>query len=144
MSQRTQTETAVPVNERLLRLEQDDSLRPVLVGARCPSCGHHFFPRRAICPGCGHQGLETVDLSGRGRVWTYTIAHQVPPGAIVKAPYVIAQVELPEHVLVGALIQDCAPEDVHIGMEVEITPVVVGQDEDGRQRVAFAFRPVQA
>lgn len=140
--QQNRPRSAVSLNERLFRLEKRKTRSPVLLGGRCPDCGCYFFPRRAICPGCGRVGLETVDLSRRGKIWTYTIAHQVPPGAVVKAPYVVAQVELPEAVLVGSLVTDCAPEDVQVGMEVEIAPVKVQEDEEGRDVLAFAFRPV--
>ncbi len=135
------TRAAVPLNERLFRLEAADGSRPVLLGSRCPECGQCFFPRRAICLACEHAGLDTADLSRTGKVWSYTIAHQVPPGAIVEAPYAIAQIELPESVLVGALLRNCEPADVRIGMEVEIIPVVVGKDDEGRDIVAFAFQP---
>ena len=134
---------AVSLNERLFRLNDAEGSCPVLLGARCEDCDHHFFPRRAICPGCGRVGLETVDLSLSGKIWTYTIAHQVPSGAIVEAPYVIGRVELPEAVLVSGLVTDCAPEDVRVGMEVEITPVKVREDEEGRDVLAFAFRPAE-
>ena len=134
--------TAVPLNERLFRLDEAAGNRPVLVGRRCPECGHHFFPGRAICAGCGRIGLDEVELSRTGKVWSYTIAHQAPPGAIVEPPYVVAQVELPEGVLVHTLVTDCAPEDVRIGMEVAIVPVKTGEDDQGRDLVAFAFRPV--
>ena len=140
--QQQRTTAAVPLNERLFRL--DEAGLPVLLGCRCADCGHHFFPKRAICPGCGHIGLEEAALSSRGKVWSYTVAHQAPPGAIVQAPYVIAQVELPEHVLVHTLVTECEPQDVAIGMEVELTPVRVGEDDQGRDLVAFAFRPAAA
>ena len=143
IQQKDRARPAVPLNERLFRLDEAEGGIPVLLGWRCPDCGHHFFPHRTICPGCGHIGLEEVDLSRRGKVWTYTIAPQVPPGAIVEAPYVIARIELPEAVLVSSLITDCAPEEVRVGMEVEITPVKVREDEEGRDVLAFAFRPVK-
>ncbi len=141
--QQDRARPAVSVNERLFRLEERRDGCPVLLAGRCPDCGHYFFPRRAICPGCGRVGLEEVELSGRGSVWSYTIAHQAPPGAIVQAPYAVAQVELTEGVLVGSLVTGCAPEEVRVGMEVEITPVKVREDEEGRDVVAFAFRPVK-
>ena len=43
-----------------------------------------------------------------------------------------------------ALITDCAPEEARIGMEVEITPMKVGTDDQGRDIMAFAFRPLAA
>jgi len=51
-------------------------------------------------------------------------------------------VRLPEGVLIYSLVTDCRPEDVHVGMEVEIKPVKVREDEEGREVLAFAFRPL--
>lgn len=130
-------------NPQLFRLEKSNGGRPVLLGGRCPGCDHHFFPRRAICPGCSRGELEDVDLSSEGKIWTFTIAHQVPPGAVVDAPYVLGRVELPEGVLVGALITDCPPAEAHVGLEVTIVPVKVREDDEGRDVLAFAFRPVE-
>jgi uncharacterized OB-fold protein len=134
---------AVSLNERLFRLDDSKGGCPVLIGGRCPDCGHHFFPRRAICPGCGRGDLESADLSGTGKIWTYTIAHQTPPGAVVQSPHIIAQVELPELVIITSLITGCKPEDAQVGMEVEIVPVKVQEDEEGRDVFAFAFQPIQ-
>ena len=141
VGQRDVIRRAVPLNERLFRLEGGENV-PVLLGAKCPSCGHCFFPSRVLCASCGLAGLEPVALSGTGRVWTYTVAHQAPPGAIVQPPYVIAQVELPERVLVHSLVTGCAAEDVRIGMDVEIAPIKVREDDEGRDVMAFAFRPL--
>ena len=138
-----QSRPAVSLNERLFRLDEASGGRPVLVGCRCPDCGHHFFPIRAICPGCGRRGLETVDLSRSGKVWTYTIAHQAQSGAVVESPHIIAQVELPEAVLVTSLVTGCKPEEARVGMEVEIVPVKVLEDAEGRDVLAFAFQRVQ-
>ena len=138
-----QVERTLSLNERLFRLDETTG-RPYLIGSRCPQCNFFFFPRRALCAACGGSALEETVLSRRGRIWTYSVARQAPPGAVVQPPYVIAQVELPERVLVHALITDCAPEEARIGMEVEITPMKVGADDQGRDIMSFAFRPITA
>lgn len=143
-SQPAAAREAVSANPDLFRVEKGDGERLVLLGGRCSGCGHHFFPRRAICPGCSRTDLDDVDLSPEGKVWTFTIAHQVPPGAIVEAPYVLGRVELPERVLVSALISDCSPEDARVGLDVEIVPVKVREDDEGRDVLAFAYRPVES
>ena len=138
-----QVQRTLSLNERLFRLDEATG-KPHLIASRCSQCGYIFFPRRTLCAACGSGGLEETVLSGGGRIWSYSVAYQAPPGAVVRPPYVIAQVELPERVLVFALITDCAPEEARIGMEVEITPVKVAADDEGRDIMAFAFRPVAA
>jgi uncharacterized OB-fold protein len=70
---------------------------------------------------------EYQAVSGKGRVFTYTVNHQ-PYNPAVPAPYVIAIVELPEQdgVRFTTNIVNCAPADVHVGM-----PVHVLFEEDG-------------
>lgn len=142
MTVRQQAQSAFPLNERLFRLDEGTG-GSLLIASRCPHCRCFFFPRRAICAACDGSGLEEAMLSRSGCIWSDTVAHQAPPGAVVQPPYVIGQVELPERVLVHALITNCAPEDARIGMEVEIVPVKVREDEERRDIVAFAFRPAK-
>ena len=51
--------------------------RPALLGSRCAACRTVFFPREAaFCrnPGCTSEDFDEVELSRRGRVWSYTDA----------------------------------------------------------------------
>ena len=63
---------------------------------RCVHCEHWYFPPRRLCSGC-HCSLEWTQVSGRGRIWSYTAVH--PPVLTAFAPYVpycVAIVELEE------------------------------------------------
>ena len=64
---------------------------------RCRDCGKHFFYPRELCPFCHRAAVEWVRASGRGKIYTFTIARR-PAGPAFKAdvPYVIALVELEE------------------------------------------------
>ena len=64
---------------------------------RCTAClGHIFYPR-AICPHCGGADLTWVDASGRGTVYSYTVARRATMYPFTAdVPYVIAIVELAE------------------------------------------------
>lgn len=81
-----------------------------------------FFYPRAISPYDDmSQDIEWVNASGRGKVWTYSI-HNMGPTKAYKGdpPYVVALVELDEGVKMMTNIVDCDPQDVKIGMEVEV------------------------
>ena len=114
-----------------------------LVGCRCPDCGDTFYPPRTICLSCYHEGLDRVALSGRGTLHTFTIARMALPGAFVKAPYVIARVQLPEGVIVPTVLDDVDPESVQIGMELEMVVEKVKSDAEGNDVMAFKFRPLK-
>ena len=64
---------------------------------RCRACGKaHHYPR-VICPFCHSADLEWIQASGRGRLFSFEIAHQILNKAFkVKLPVVLALVELEE------------------------------------------------
>jgi uncharacterized OB-fold protein len=95
---------------------------------RCRDCGHYMHPPRPRCASCRGEGLAPETVSGRASVATFTINHQPwTPG--MEVPFVVAIVELPEQQGLRLMtnLVGCAPEDVRIGMPVQ---VVFEQHED--------------
>lgn len=136
------TRRMVPLRAGVFRLPDTPDGKPVLLGSRCSECGAYYFPQRQICIACGRNGLDEAELSPRGKVWTYTIARQTPPGSLVEAPYAVAIVELLEKVAIRAVLTDVDLESVKVGMDVEITLVKMKEDEEGNDVVSYKFRPV--
>lgn len=126
-----------------LRLKEGPDGAPSLEGSRCPECGACFYPPRYVCLACYHEGLEAVELSRRGTVYTFTVGRMAPPKALVQAPYVIAQVQLPEGVIVPTVLTDVDPEAVRIGMPVDLVVEKATVDAEGNEVMAFKFRPCQ-
>jgi len=91
-----------------------------LVVEGCESCGAESFPPRGMCRSCHGRAMRPVEVTGRGRVYSYTVNYQrwLPE---LEVPYVIVLVEFPDHpgVRVMGRLRG-APEDVAIDMEVEI------------------------
>jgi len=87
---------------------------------RCTECGRHFFYPRALCPFCHASTVEWVTASGRGTIYTFTIARR-PAGPAFKAdvPYVVALVELEEGPRMMTNIIGVEPESVRIGQAVK-------------------------
>ena len=96
-----------------------------------------------MCLSCYKEGLEEVALSTRGELRPFTVARLTLPGALVTAPYVIAQVQLPEGVAVATVLTDVDPEAVRIGMALELTVERTGKDSDGNDIMTFKFRPAK-
>jgi uncharacterized OB-fold protein len=130
----------VPLKEGLFCIPTSPDEKPALIASRCPRCGEHFFPKRVICLACGQVGLEEAYLAGPGKIWTFTIARMTPPGSLIEAPYVVAQVELPEKVIVQSVLSDCDVDSVRVDMPVELVLEKVKEDEEGNDVVAFKFR----
>lgn len=93
---------------------------------RSKKTGKYVFYPRAVSPYGPNDDLEWVDVSGRGTVYSYTVARRpTAPQWANEGPLIIAIVQLAEGPHMTANILDCAPEDVTIGMPVVATFVAV-------------------
>jgi uncharacterized protein len=89
---------------------------------RCGDCGRHVHPPRPVCPRCRSFAVRPEAVGGRGRVHSFTVNHYAwVPG--MEPPYVVAEVDLDdaEGVRLITNVVGCAPDDVAIGMAVEVT-----------------------
>ncbi|MFJ4410025.1 Zn-ribbon domain-containing OB-fold protein [Streptomyces sp. NPDC088910] len=63
----------------------------------CADCGRLRFPPRPCCPYCRSFGSRWERMSGRGRIWSYVVAHPpLLPDYAEQAPYNVIVVELAE------------------------------------------------
>ncbi|MCD6522331.1 MAG: Zn-ribbon domain-containing OB-fold protein [Candidatus Diapherotrites archaeon] len=117
-----------------------------LEGTRCATCGRYFFPPRSFCPDCRRKGrIEKATLSGKGKVYTYTVVHVPLEGFERYAPYILAIVELDEGPKITAQIVDAEPNEIAIGMPVEMHFRRVSEDgETGIIHYGFKFAPIKA
>ena len=88
---------------------------------RCRDCGqHHFYPRE-LCPHCHSDALDWVDVSGKGEIYSFTIARK-PAGPVYAddVPYIIAMIALDEgpRMLTNLVVEDV--EAVRIGDRVTV------------------------
>ena len=135
----------VPIEDGYFRIPDDPDELPRLLGSECPNCGEVFFPRRLVCAKCLHEGCADVELSTRGRLWTWTYCH-VPLFGKKDADvpgYGVGQVDLPEGPRVQAILSATADE-LEIGMELEIDLETLRENSDGDEVVIYRFRPVGA
>ncbi|MBW1813985.1 MAG: Zn-ribbon domain-containing OB-fold protein [Deltaproteobacteria bacterium] len=142
MSEGKKEKKQLPLKPGIFKIPDDPNEKPYLLGSKCKKCGTHFFPSRVICLNCGAEAMEEASLKGRGTVYTYTIARQQLPGALVQVPYAIAIVLMEE----GCQIHTPVTEDwesVKIGMDVEVYFEKVFEDEDGNDLLAYKFRAVK-
>jgi len=93
--------------------------RGKIMATRCTACGHLEFPPRADCPKCGGTGFEWVDISGKGKLVTYTTIHAAPTGFGDRTPYTIGVIDLEEGGRLLSWIQDMEESDIEVGMEFQ-------------------------
>lgn len=107
-----------------------------LVIRRCKDCGNGIHPPTAHCPHCNGWNTSWEEVTGRGRLHTWTtVAHQVHPAYPV--PYTLVVVELddvPRVRLMGTLPNT---PDLTPGM-----PMKVVFREEGKGAVLPQWEPI--
>ena len=125
---------------------------PALLASRGTETGSYFFPKNLAFsrnPAAPTEALEEVELSRRGRVWSWSTNHYQPPAPYVAAdpfvPYTVLAVELEaeQMIVLGPLVPDADPADLHVGTEVELTTGTLYEDDD-HTYVVWQWKPVDA
>lgn len=124
---------------------------PALIGSTCASCGTSHFPKRAgwcANPACRGTELTDVELSRRGKVWSYTDAQYQPPPPFVFdgdtfEPFAIAAVELDAEglVVLGQVVAGVSVDQLAVGTEMELTVGTLFSDDDHDYQV-WRWQPV--
>jgi uncharacterized protein len=89
----------------------------------CDDCGQSYFYPRAICPLCFSRNTRWIQSSGRGTLYTFSIAHRPPTPAFQdRIPFVAALVELEGGARIPTNLVEVEPDPahIHIGMPVEV------------------------
>jgi uncharacterized OB-fold protein len=96
---------------------------------RCRECGTYSHPPRYHCPSCFARAYEFAPVSGRGKVYSYTVSHfSVEPAWRDKLPYLTVVVELDEGVRVVGAARGLDPDDVAFDTPVRVVAEPHGED----------------
>jgi uncharacterized protein len=88
---------------------------------KCLQCGLVRWPAALICPECHSDETKWIKVSGRGKVYTYAVYHQIfHPGFEAEIPYVTASVELEEGPRLLSNIINCPPDQIRCEMDVSV------------------------
>jgi uncharacterized OB-fold protein len=89
---------------------------------RCRVCGSYRFPPQVLCRVCLAEEHDWTATSGKATVYSFVVQHRpATPAFADDVPYVVAVVELAEGPLMLTNIVGCAPEEITVGMPVEVT-----------------------
>jgi len=114
-----------------------------LEGERCSSCRKAQFPPRGRCRACGSASLDPWRPSGLGTIYSHAAVAQAPQG--FPDPYLVALIQLEEGLLLTAQLTDIEPQNVRIGMRVEmVTRRIQEQGPEGYLVYGYKFRPMLA
>jgi uncharacterized OB-fold protein len=88
---------------------------------KCMDCEAKIFYPRKFCPECWSSDLGWTEASGKAKVFSYSITITgVEEKFADDVPFVLAWVDLEEDVRMLTNIVGCEPEEVKIGMDVEV------------------------
>ena len=90
-----------------------------VMGTRCKDCGLVFFPPRADCYKCLASNVEWFEVSGKGKLLTYSELKFAPVGFQDDVPYCIALLDYGKYKIFGRIAKDVPEDEIKIGMEMK-------------------------
>lgn len=68
-----------------------------LLFQQCKTCGHMRWPASVICPVCYSSDYEVVEVSGKGKLYSFVVFRRAfHPKVIDALPYIVATIDLIE------------------------------------------------
>ena len=90
-----------------------------VMATRCKDCGMIFFPPRADCYQCLTSNMEWLEVSGTGKLVSYSKLEYAPVGFGDDLPYRIALLDYGDYKVFGRIAGDVPEEEITIGMEMK-------------------------
>lgn len=103
-------------------------------GTRCTKCGRMFFPPRADCFQCLTSHMQWFEVSGNGKLLTFSKLTYAPAGFEEDLPYVIAILDYGAFKVFGRIANHVPAEGLRIGMRMK---TVVNELPNGRLNYVF-------
>ena len=82
---------AEPIDANVFTVVTDELC---IKASECAACGARFHPPRQYCARCASHEMRDRIADPIGKIETFTIVHQRPPGALVEPPYTLADIHL--------------------------------------------------
>jgi hypothetical protein len=112
-----------------------------LMAGKCLKCGKIHLPPRPLCDNCYGTQFEWVQVSGKGKLLTYTVIHVAPHQFQSLAPYAIGIVELAEGLKIPGMIQSIPEEQLKIGMTLQVDFSTCSSPQSWPQWPRYCFKP---
>ncbi len=90
-----------------------------VMGTRCKDCGTAFFPPRADCHQCLASNMEWFEVSGNGKLVTYSRLQYAPIGFEQDVPYCIALLDYGDYKVFGRISSNLPEDKIRVGMEMK-------------------------
>ena len=112
------------VNDFIAHLEQGK-----LMGTRCKASGKRYFPPRAHCYASLSDDMEWFEVTGSGKLVSYSTLKYAPTGFKDDLPYTIALIDYGEYQVFGRIDKAVDAQDLAIGMDMKAVVAKTGNDQ---------------
>lgn len=112
-----------------------------LMAGKCTRCGKIHLPPRPLCDNCYSQEFTWTQISGKGKLLTYTVIHIAPQQFQTLAPYAVGIVELDNNLKIPGIITGATHDQLHIGMTLKIDFGTCNNTQPWPQWPKYCFKP---
>ena len=112
-----------------------------LMAGKCKKCGKIHLPPRPLCDNCFSQEFTWTQVSGKGKLLTYTIIHVAPPQFQALAPYTVGIVQLENGLKLPGMISSVEENNLKIGMDLAIDFKACNTGQAWPQWQRYCFKP---
>jgi uncharacterized OB-fold protein len=106
---------------------------------KCVECNAIIAPPSGSCYSCGSNKMEWAEVSGKGKLVSFTVIHIAPEEFQEEAPYIIAIIELEEGTRVTSRLlgyDPLKPEEIKTG-----ALHVLSYEKGASGKTYLAFKP---
>ena len=111
-----------------------------LMAGKCVKCGKVHLPPRPLCSNCYSTEFNWVQVSGKGKLITYTVINIAPHQFQALTPYAVGIVEMEGGLKIPGMIQDIRQERLKIGMELTLDFGTCNQPQRWPQWSRYCFK----
>ena len=112
-----------------------------LKAGKCLKCGKIHLPPRPLCDNCYSQEFEWINVSGKGKLLTYTVISIAPAQFQALTPYSVGIVEFENGLRIPGMIQDVTQGQLKIGMELTLDFGTCSTKQQWPQWQRYCFKP---
>lgn len=112
-----------------------------LMAGKCLKCGKIHLPPRPLCDNCYSTEFQWVEISGKGKLLTYSVIHVAPPQFQSLTPYTVGILELENGLKIPGMIQNLTQEQLKIGMPLTVDFGTCSTSQQWPQWNRYCFKP---
>ena len=112
-----------------------------LMAGKCLKCGKIHLPPRPLCDNCYSTEFQWVEISGKGKLLTYSVIHMAPPQFQSLTPYTVGIIELEGGLKISGMIQNLKQEQLKIGMPLTVDFGTCSTSQQWPQWNRYCFKP---